>query len=404
MCVNRPKGTFRWRRIPVLWFLGFCVLTLDVVRGDALDDWTTHTFPSIPLQNCYHGGGTNTPNGIPYLGKVVFHRGLFVAAGTGPCYQDTPTVILRSADGLTWARSTNQGYNGFFGVTVSPNAIVAVGFWGGTEVSADGINWAFGLYGASVNLNAVAYGIGRYVAVGDNFSVSSPRGVMATSTDGINWVAPRFFSPPTDAFVTIAFGDGVFWAATPTRLYRSTSGTTLIPSVSGDGERILCFGNNRFVRVGNSLMVNTNDIGWIPIPQPTVSTFNTLAFGAGMFVATAGRDVAISADGFNWNVRTNALPGTVFDMTFGNGVFMAVGGTNYYTSKPLAALSSATSPGTLWLHGMKNHDYEILATNNPAASNWPVLTRITLTNSPQIWTDTNAVMNGQRFYRSSLVP
>jgi hypothetical protein len=47
-----------------------------------------------------------------------------------------------------------------------------------------------------------------------------------------------------------------------------------------------------------------------------------------------------------------------------------------------------------------------MATDDLTASNWPVLTRLTLTNSPQSWTDPNAAAttNGQRFYRSTLVP
>jgi hypothetical protein len=108
-----------------LWLISLRLLTVNIAFGDALDNWTSHTFPEVSLAGlgyCY----PFQSNAAPKLWKVVFHRGAFVAAGTGPCLQDTPTVILRSTDAANWARSTIQGYNGFFGVTVSPDYILAV--------------------------------------------------------------------------------------------------------------------------------------------------------------------------------------------------------------------------------------------------------------------------------------
>lgn len=159
--------------------------------------------------------------------------------------------------------------------------------------------------------------------------------------------------------------------------------------------------------------MNTNGTMWVQTPWPTSNAFNTVSFGAGMFVATSGRDVASSVDGFNWTVRTNALPRGVYDMTFGKGFFIAVGNScpisecageqTYFVSQPVAELSS-TAAGSLWVRGVNNREYDIRATNVVTSSNWPVVSRITLTNSPQWWTDPNPPAIDQRFYRSSLVP
>lgn len=411
--MNPNAGLFRWCRVALPGLFCFLFLPVNSARGDALEDWTAHTFPQTFVNCIAFGGTTYLSNAVPILWKVLSHHGAFVAAGTGPCDQDTPTVILRSTDGVNWSKIPNQGYNGFFGATVTPDYIVEVGFWGETQLSPDGVTWTYGGYTPpgspvpAVNLNAVAYGLGRYVAVGGNF-LDGDRGVIATSTDGLNWVPGSFFLNQTasNAFVTVAFGGGVFWAATPTRLYRSTTGTSFIyeSSSGASGERILCFGNNRFVRVGDSLWVSTNGTSWVTTSQPSANPIATMSFGAGIFVATAGRDVASSVDGFNWIVRTNALPQGVSDVTFGNGVFMAVAGTNYFTSQPVAKVSLSTDARTLWVHGLKNRQYDILATNNLTATNWPARTRITLTNSPQPWTDPTSATNGSRFYRTSLVP
>ena len=414
LLMNLRAGPLHW---PVA-ILGSMALVSHVALADALDNWTSNSFPNVPLQ-CRPAGD------VPIMWKVLFHGGSFIAAGTGPCSQDTPTEIFRSGDGFNWLRCNVQGYNGFFGATVTADQLIGVGFWGEIQLSSgDGANWSASGYrvpgstGFGPNLNAVAYGAGRFVAVGDDFSNPSKRGVIATSTNGFNWEAGTFFlsQGPADGFVTVAFGNGMFWAATPTRMYRSSNGTSFTSATDlAGGARILCFGNGRFVRVVSTLLlVNTNGTAWVSTPQPTANPFNTVALGAGMFVATSGRDVASSVNGFDWIVRTNALPRGVRDLAFGNGIFMAVGNTSpinetagergYFISQPVAELGSTPSAGSIWVHGVRSREYEIRATNVVTSNNWPVVSRITLTNSPQWWTDTNPPANDQRFYRSNLVP
>src|SRR4051812_28720494 len=117
--VNPNAGLFRWWSVTLPGLLCSVYLPVNSARGDALDNWTARTFPQTSV-NCYgYGGAGYLSNAVPILWKVLFHHGAFVAAGTGPCYQDTPTVILRSADGVNWLKTPNQGYNGFFGATVT---------------------------------------------------------------------------------------------------------------------------------------------------------------------------------------------------------------------------------------------------------------------------------------------
>ncbi len=450
----KSKTSFpRW--LLLVWFLSLLALASLTARADALSEWTTHAFPTLtyPPGSCYSRTNTLVPvtNGAPYMWRVVAHSGRFIATGHGPCQQDTVTIALHSVDGVNWIRGTNRynnrnppygwGYNGYFALTKGGDLCVGVGWGGETGVSSNGVSWSGtnfliiqpGLT-TSPNLHAVAYGAGRFVAVGDNFNSQGVRGVVAYSTNGINW-RQGFTEPvsnplkPTNAFIAVAYGNNIFWAttrsydSTRSEVYFSTNGGILFwPNATGDGERLLCFGNNRFIRVGNSLLVNTNSTNWIAVTRPTAAPFDTLTHAAEMFIATAGRDVASSWDGFDWTVRTNALPRPVSSLTYGNGFLIAVGTSpvvsnpscadgycgagDYFISAPLVHLTPTASASTFWVHGITNRDYDILATNEVMASDWPVVNRFTLTNSPQSWTDPNppGATGSRRFYRARLVP
>jgi hypothetical protein len=81
------------------------------------------------------------------------------------------------------------------------------------------------------------------------------------------------------------------------------------------------------------------------------------------------------------------------------------GAAGDYFTRPRSSTSPTASASTFWVHGITNREYDILATNSVTVSNWPIVTRVTLTNSPQLWTDPNGEpSNGERFYRSRLVP
>lgn len=48
--------------------------------------------------------------------------------------------------------------------------------------------------------------------------------------------------------------------------------------------------------------------------------------------------------------------------------------------------------------------FQIEVSDTLATNSWEILTNLTLTNSPQIWTDPQATNAPHRFYRTSLVP
>ncbi|MCL2093513.1 MAG: hypothetical protein FWH12_04880 [Treponema sp.] len=153
--------------------------------------------------------------------------------------------IAYSADGTSWtgiAGGTGDGTSDFglgriLGITYGGNKFVGVGAGGRMVYSTDGTSWTSiaGGTGATAEptdpgdsgfgqnqINGIAYGGGRFVAVGGN-------GRMAYSTDGISWTG-------------IAGGDGT--GANPGTPGASGFGTNSIQNIA--------YGSGRFVAVGQN--------------------------------------------------------------------------------------------------------------------------------------------------------
>ena len=171
--------------------------------------------------------------------------------------------------------------------------------------AATELKWVTRPSGVTVHLNAIAYGNGAFVVVGDNATI-------LTSTDGEKWT-PR------------ASGINNVW-----RLLDVT------------------FGNNKFVAIGegNTLITSTDGTGW---RQETLSEFYALksvVFGGSKFVAVGNYDsnrgtgTAISSsDGTKWTYQSEGLDKTVYDLAFGNNIFVAVGN---------AGVAFASNDGIHW--------------------------------------------------------
>ena len=171
--------------------------------------------------------------------------------------------------------------------------------------AATELKWVTRPSGVTVHLNAIAYGNGAFVVVGDNATI-------LTSTDGEKWT-PR------------ASGINNVW-----RLLDVT------------------FGNNKFVAIGegNTLITSTDGTGW---RQETPSEFYALksvVFGGSKFVAVGNYDsnrgtgTAISSsDGTKWTYQSEGLDKTVYDLAFGNNIFVAVGN---------AGVAFASNDGIHW--------------------------------------------------------
>jgi hypothetical protein len=172
---------------------------------------------------------------------------------------------------------------------------------------------AIGLNGSA--LSGIAYGNGRYVAVG--YYVGDDTGLIQTSEDGMNWTLV--------SSQTVSILD----------LYNVTFANSIFVAVGWD------------FYTGGNIYHSTNGINWTP-HNTAIANIYALTFGAGLFVAggdgvllnssaRTNRNIYTSPDGIAWTARVSGAPAndvqTISDVAYGAGRFVAVdGATHLYRS------------------------------------------------------------------------
>ena len=186
--------------------------------------------------------------------------------------------ILSSSDEISWSdiNEVNDSVRLFFRAAAYGNDTFVV--VGGSYVGAPNAIvtlkrrkvWTFSDSGTRDTLFGVAFGAGRFVAVGDH-------GAILTSKDGICW-----------------------------RKRNSGTSDTLFASVA--------FGDNIFVAVGDTGTIVTSHDGvkWQAHLSGTCSYLNKVSYDAGAFWATGtGGLVLVSTDGIEWISRPPPLTAPV---------------------------------------------------------------------------------------------
>jgi hypothetical protein len=180
----------------------------------------------------------------------------------------------------------------------------------------------------------VAQGNGRFVAVGEG-------GTIVSSTNGANWTVHRLHTPvPISG---IAFGNGLFVAVGDGNVLTSPDGVEWTPRVTRVDILLtsVAFGNGRFVVAGfDTILTSTDGLTW----TEAALTFNVarelrdVTFGGGVFVAVGqgyGYLPAIwrSVDGVQWSPISDGPRNELESVAYGNGQFVAVGDEgDIYTS------------------------------------------------------------------------
>lgn len=196
------------------------------------------------------------------------------------------------------ARSPLPQGNDLFAVAYGGGKFVAVGRNGAIISSPDGTNWNTHSVRTTSEINDVTYGNGRFVVVGE-------ASLLLTSTNGENWNA-------------IQMDLGIeFSAAT--------------------------YGNGRFVVVGRpnfvaspKVFISTNGLDWIDASflTPSANWLRAVAYGANALVATdLGGQALRSTDFANWTVTANNLY-NVEALKFLPGGFFSVGNNGFLAKSP----------------------------------------------------------------------
>ena len=151
--------------------------------------------------------------------------------------------------------------------------------------------------------NAIAYGNGKYVAVGEGSDI-------AYSENGTDWTIVRVPMTSASIYDDITYGNGKFVAVQNgpgSGAVYSTDGITWskIDDITGGYYTGLAYGNGKFVATrsippqNHRVSYSGNGLSWTEI---TVDfSVNALAYGNGKFVAVGNSGLVVySTDGINW--------------------------------------------------------------------------------------------------------
>ena len=212
--------------------------------------------------------------------------------------------------------------------------------------SADGMIWNDARCGGAAcgptSLQGVMFANDRFIAVGD-------QGWVYASTNGVDWMLNVV--PPSDSMLwDVSYGDGIF--VTVGQMDSCPCGFL---AISSDGAqwtpnyieqilylRAVAYGNGKFVAVGLSdsgtsftsenIFSSTNVLGqWVAHSAMNTNDFFSVTFGNGLFAAvgqehhTGTARIITSSDGGTWTSR--ALPATngLRSVSFVDGLFVATG-------------------------------------------------------------------------------
>jgi len=189
-----------------------------------------------------------------------------------------------------------------------------------------------------------------FVALG-NEDRSTPKTVIATSVDGINWQEER--TPSSTQLADVTFGREQFVAVGGRGLILiSPDAAEWTARSSGTEEDLaaVAYGRETFVALGRSSKILTSPDGKVWTPRPSAfnrcQQFHGIAYGGNMFVAVGGPvpsfcrtgpnplpivSLMISQDGINWATQVTDL--ALFGVTYANHTFVAVGEGVILTSR-----------------------------------------------------------------------
>lgn len=185
-------------------------------------------------------------------------------------------------------------------------------------------------------LKSVAYGNGKFVAVGETRNFTSNAANKIYSSDGINWNKSAGTTSTYDTYYSIVYGNGKFLTSTYSdgNIIVSSDGYSwnLVHEYLVSGENPKVFADTKFVipTKGETFM-STDGYSWGKNSNNLAFYPNGVCYGNGRFVAVGdGGNIAYSTDGVNWtNIKMkNGIfqdATTLNNVCYGNGKYIVVG-------------------------------------------------------------------------------
>lgn len=244
------------------------------------------------------------------------------------------------------------------------------------------IQWTGLTLSPEQQLQDVAFGAGKYVAVGEN-------NIIRTSTDGATWKTQQSGLGNTGTLYGIVFANNLFVAVgSPGVILTSQDGISWSKKSLGTGQLLksVAYGSGTFVIVGSAgaLLTSTDGQNWTQQPNG-LDNLNDVAYLNYMFVAVGSNGVIkISQDnGTNWSVRSSGTNNELRAVKGGlNGSAVIVGdkGTILYSNTGIFWTYTPNQDKTLSLSGLdcnpSNGRFVAVCSNksvalvSPDGSNW----------------------------------
>lgn len=208
-------------------------------------------------------------------GRTLY--GVASANGIGVAVGEKGLILSFDAGGTVQSLNKDK-FDDFLSIAFGNGTFVLVGENGVAGANSGDLanDWVFGATGTTNHLTGVAFGAGRFVAVGGtSTNVLETQSVQfITSVNGTNW----------------------------THILNLNSVTNPVNSATGYVTDIV-FGEDRFVAVGphGVALVSTNGLQWTVHGSPNLVGLSRVTYTDGRFMAT-GTGVATSDDGIKWNL------------------------------------------------------------------------------------------------------
>jgi sensor histidine kinase YesM len=275
------------------------------------------------------------------------------------------TNVYNSTDGIGWNTKTipSGRWNAVKSAAYGNNIFLVLEDQGNkSATSSDGITWTQGSFPNSDGYNKpVAYGNGTFV------SLIPYAYTVYSSTDAITWTQRT--GAININFKSIAYGDGKFVAVgySATGSY-STDGITWtsMTAIQNSWRKITRGATNFLITGANTTSAtSTNGITWTQRTMPSGS-WGTTAYGNNTFVASSNYQAvaATSTDSITWTLRTLPASARWISMVYAKNLFILSAQTAYYTSPDGITWTTRSLPT-----GMSQNTEPAVIFGNPIVTN-----------------------------------
>ncbi len=250
-----------------------------------------------------------------------------------------PPAVTWAGGDWEWANPLPQGHN-LFAADVGNGVVAAVGREGSIVASKDRVTWQVVHVNPEYWLADVAFGGGRFVAVGGAWDPNSWEGapglgVVLSSEDGFHWTERHRTEPLTleavqwngSAFVAVGMGgisvtssDGVSWSE-----HELESPMWHLRDLAWTGTEFIAVGLENYFQGGDSVFLSPDGVTWQQQPFGPGFELYAVASDGVRHVAVGGSWIAISMDGLTWDEVPWEGTVSFTDLVFANNTFLAVG-------------------------------------------------------------------------------